>query len=79
MSHDGNKELSFALLPPESNGRNKNMGAHNQIPPDPANFMHRCTVTVAGGAFRNSPLQPDQEGPPSERSSSSYKRNLDPA
>jgi hypothetical protein len=42
------------------------MGAHNRIPPDPANSRHRCTDTFAGGAFRNSPLQLDQEAPASE-------------
>jgi hypothetical protein len=36
-SHDGNKEQSFAPLPPKPNGRNKSMGAHDRIPPDSAN------------------------------------------
>jgi hypothetical protein len=75
-SPDGNKERSFVPLPQEPNGQNKSMGAHDQIPPDPANSRHRCTITFVGGAFQNSPLRPDQEGPASERSPSSHKRNL---
>jgi hypothetical protein len=35
-SLDGNKERSFAPLPPEPSGWNKSMGAHDRIPPDPA-------------------------------------------
>jgi hypothetical protein len=74
-SLDGNKEQSFAPLPPEPNGRNKIMGAHDRIPPDLANSSHRCTVTFASGASRNYPLRPDKKEPTSERSPSSYKRN----
>jgi hypothetical protein len=74
-SPDANKGQSFAPLPLEPNGRNKSMGAHDRIPPDPANSRHSCTVTFAGGPFRNSPLRSDQEGSASERSSSSRKRN----
>jgi hypothetical protein len=51
------------------------MGAHDRIPADPANYRHRCTAMYAGGAFRNSPLQPDQEKPASGKSPSSQKRN----
>jgi hypothetical protein len=63
---DGNKEQSFAPLPPEPNDQNRSMGAQKIIPPDSANSMHMCTITFVGGAFQNSPLQPDQEGPASE-------------
>jgi hypothetical protein len=55
-SPHGNKEQSFALLPPELKGQNKSIGAHDRIPPNPANSRHRRTVTLTGGAFRNSPL-----------------------
>jgi hypothetical protein len=72
-STDGNKGHSFAPLPPKPNGRNKSMCVHDRIPPNPANSRHSCTVTFAGGAFRNSPLRPDPEGPASGRSSSSHK------
>jgi hypothetical protein len=75
MSPVGNKERNFAPLPPEPNGRNKSMDAHDQIPPNPANSRHRCTVTFVGGAFQNSPLRPNQEGPALERSPSSHMRN----
>jgi hypothetical protein len=78
-SPDGNKGQSFVPLPPEPNGRNKSMGAHDRIHPDPANSRHSCTVTFAGGAFWNSPLPLDQEGPALERFSSSHKRNSRPA
>jgi hypothetical protein len=33
----GKKEQSFEPLPPKPNGRNKCMGAHDRIPPRPAN------------------------------------------
>jgi hypothetical protein len=75
-SHNGNKERGFAPLTPEPNGRNNSMGAHDRIPPDPANSGHKCTVTFADGAFQNSPLRRDQEGPASGRSPSLHKRNL---
>jgi hypothetical protein len=32
-------------LPPEPNGWNKSMGAHERIPPDLANSRHTCTVS----------------------------------
>jgi hypothetical protein len=51
------------------------MGAHDRIPPDLANSRHSCTVMFVGGAFWNSPLRPDQEGPDSKSLSSSHKRN----
>jgi hypothetical protein len=51
------------------------MGAHDQIPHDPTNSWHRCAVPFVGGAFRNYPLQSDQEGLASGRSPSSHKRN----
>jgi hypothetical protein len=79
MSLDGKKERSFALLSPEPNDQNQSMGAHDQIPPDPANYRHKCTVTFASGAFWNSPLWLDQEGPASERTPYSHKRNPRPA
>jgi hypothetical protein len=49
-SADGNKEQSFASLPPEPNGRNKSMGVHDRIPPDPAN--------PGIGALLRSPAEP---------------------
>jgi hypothetical protein len=66
ISHDGNKERSFAPLPLVPNGRNKSTGAHDRIPPDPANFRHRCTVTFAGGAFYYSPLRQIKKDRPQE-------------
>jgi hypothetical protein len=40
MSLDCNKERSIALLPLKLNGWNKIMGAHDRIPPDPANSRY---------------------------------------
>jgi hypothetical protein len=57
-----NTEKSFAHLPPEPNGRNKSMGAHDRIPLIQQNLGNRSTITFAGGAFRNSTLRPYHEG-----------------
>lgn len=75
MPLTGNTEQSFAPLPPEPNGRNKSIGAHDRIPPNPANSTHRCTITFADEAFRNSTLPPGREEPAIERSPTSHKRN----
>ena len=57
------KKKSFAPLPPEPIGRNKNMGAHDRIPPI-QQTPGKSTVTFTGGAFRNSTLRPDHESRP---------------
>jgi len=70
MPHDINSQQSFEAFPLNPNGQSKNMGAHDRIPPDPAISRHMHIVEFAGGAFRNTTLQPDQWRQTSSGSSS---------
>ena len=78
MSHDINSQQSFETLPLKPNGQSKTWVRTTESHPIQQSPGMNRPVEFAGGAFRNSSLQPNQREHASSRSSSSRGRNLGP-